>query len=221
MSTCPVVSVIIPVYNTGSYLRDCLDSIVGQTLTDIEILCVDDGSTDDSPAILREYAAGDPRVKIISRENGGLSLARNTGIRAASGKYIYFMDSDDLLDADALTCCCSAMDRDALEFLCFNAEAFGNDEESSRIAEAKNSAYYRRVLHENHVYSGPELFLELRPENHFVVPVWAGMILRSFLLEQQLWFHRLCTCLQNRLSEPDLFSPADPPQLSQHHSGQV
>ena len=91
----PKVSVVVPVYNVEKYLRTCLDFIVAQTLREIEIICVNDGSTDGSPAILEEYAKEDARIKIISQENRGLSGARNTGMDAATGKYLAFVDSDD------------------------------------------------------------------------------------------------------------------------------
>lgn len=89
------VSVIVPVYNVEKYLHTCMDFIVAQTLKEIEIICVNDGSTDGSLAILEEYAAEDTRVKIITQENKGLSGARNTGMGAATGKYLTFIDSDD------------------------------------------------------------------------------------------------------------------------------
>lgn len=92
------VSVIIPVYNVEKYLRQCLDSVINQTLKDIEIICVNDGSTDNSPQILEEYAAKDNRIKIINKTNGGLSSARNAGMEVAQGEFIGFVDSDDYLD---------------------------------------------------------------------------------------------------------------------------
>ena len=93
----PAVSIIIPVYNTEKYLRECLDSVLAQTMTDIEVLCVDDGSTDSSPEILNEYAAKDPRVTVINSEtNKGLGGARNLGLPHATGKYLLFLDSDDI-----------------------------------------------------------------------------------------------------------------------------
>ena len=92
------VSVIVPVYNTGKYLYECLDSIINQSLKDIEIICVDDGSTDNSLEILEEYAKKDSRVKVYSNENKGLSIARNLGMEHANGKYIGFVDSDDYVD---------------------------------------------------------------------------------------------------------------------------
>lgn len=91
----PKVSVIIPVYNVAPYLRQCLDSVVNQTLRDIEIICVDDGSTDGSAAILAEYAAKDPRVKVLTREHTNAGAARNAGMAVATGEYLGFVDSDD------------------------------------------------------------------------------------------------------------------------------
>ncbi|MDR2481141.1 MAG: glycosyltransferase [Spirochaetaceae bacterium] len=97
----PKVSVIIPVYNTAPYLRRCLDSVCNQTLRDIEIVCVNDGSTDNSLDILNEYAARDRRSKVIDfPENKGVSAARNAGIDAAEGECIGFVDSDDAVEPD-------------------------------------------------------------------------------------------------------------------------
>lgn len=94
------VSVIIPVYNTERYLKQCLDSVLAQTLEEIEILCVDDGSTDSSPSILQSYAEKDSRVHIIQKENGGVVSARKVGIEAATGRYLGFMDSDDWVEPE-------------------------------------------------------------------------------------------------------------------------
>lgn len=96
------VSVIVPVYNSAPYLRQCLDSIVGQTLREIEIICVDDGSTDESPAILDEYAAVDDRLRVLHQQNQYAGVARNNGMAQASGKYLMFWDSDDYFDLTAL-----------------------------------------------------------------------------------------------------------------------
>jgi glycosyltransferase involved in cell wall biosynthesis len=93
----PKVSIIIPVYNVEKYLTECLDSAMGQTLRDIEIICVDDGSTDRSTEILDEYAKKDSRITVIHQSNGGPSKARNTGIDTATGEYILFLDSDDII----------------------------------------------------------------------------------------------------------------------------
>lgn len=91
----PAISVIIPVYNTEPYLERCLKSILSQSFTDIELLLVDDGSTDRSGAICDEYAVGDNRIKVLHQENGGVSSARNLGLDQATGEYVIFADADD------------------------------------------------------------------------------------------------------------------------------
>ena len=95
-----LISVIVPVYNVEKYLSKCLDSIINQTYKNLEIICVDDGSTDSSPMILEEYAQKDSRIKIITRQNGGLSSARNTGVKNATGEFVSFVDSDDWIDLE-------------------------------------------------------------------------------------------------------------------------
>ena len=94
----PLVSVIVPVYNVEKYLKRCLDSIVNQTYKNIEVICIDDGSPDNSINILREFEKKDNRIKIIRQKNMGLSKARNVGIDYSSGKYILFVDSDDCIE---------------------------------------------------------------------------------------------------------------------------
>lgn len=97
-------SVIVPVYNQAPYLAECLDSVLAQTLREIEVICVDDGSTDGSERILDDYAKRDPRVKVIHQENAGAGPARNAGLATATGEYIAFMDPDDKYpDAEALS----------------------------------------------------------------------------------------------------------------------
>lgn len=94
----PLVSVIIPVYNTKKYLAECLDSVCAQTYPQLEIIAVDDGSTDDSGNLLREYSQKDGRIQVIAQENQGLSAARNIGLECSSGEYVMFLDSDDWID---------------------------------------------------------------------------------------------------------------------------
>lgn len=96
----PKVSIIVPVYNVEKYLTRCLDSLINQTLQDIEIICINDGSKDNSLKILERYAALDDRIQIINQKNRGQSVARNNGIEIAVGKYIGFVDSDDWVDLD-------------------------------------------------------------------------------------------------------------------------
>ncbi len=97
-----MVSIIIPAYNVEKYLRECLDSALGQTFSDIEVIVIDDGSTDSTPEIIREYAARDPRLKALTRPNGGPSRARNAGLDVSRGEWIVFLDSDDVLAPTAV-----------------------------------------------------------------------------------------------------------------------
>ena len=101
-TNCPKVSIIIPVYNVEKYLKKCLDSVINQTLKDIEIICIDDGSTDSSYTILNEYAQKDNRFVILKQKNNGAGAARNKGIEIAKGEYLYFLDSDDFVDITLL-----------------------------------------------------------------------------------------------------------------------
>lgn len=94
------ISIIVPVYKVEPYLRKCLDSILAQTFTNFEVILVDDGSPDNSGKICDEYAIKDSRVRVIHKENGGLSSARNAGIDIAQGKYLGFVDSDDYIAED-------------------------------------------------------------------------------------------------------------------------
>lgn len=98
----PLISIIIPVYNLGKYLPKCIDSVLAQTYKNIEIIPVDDGSTDNSANVLKEYAKSDSRIKAVFKKNGGVSSARNSGIENSCGEYIYFLDGDDWLEADAI-----------------------------------------------------------------------------------------------------------------------
>lgn len=98
----PAISVIVPVYRVEKYIRRCLNSILRQTFSDFEMILVDDGSPDSSGIICDEYASQDTRIHVIHKKNGGLSSARNAGIEAASGKYLFFVDSDDVIHPDAL-----------------------------------------------------------------------------------------------------------------------
>ena len=101
MALCEI-SVIIPVYNIQQHLRECLDSVLGQSYPHLQVICVDDGSTDESPAILAQYAQKDNRVQVIRQQNAGPGAARNTGLEAATGEYVIFLDSDDWFEPDFL-----------------------------------------------------------------------------------------------------------------------
>ncbi len=115
----PAISVIIPVYNVKKWLPRCLDSLLAQTFTDFEAICINDGSSDSSLDILDEYAQKDSRIKIITQENQGLSMARNNGIRNATGEYIYFLDSDDCIHPQTLEIAYYFITKHNAEMVCF------------------------------------------------------------------------------------------------------
>lgn len=118
----PLVSVIIPVYNTAAYLPIALDSICNQTLKELQIILIDDGSTDDCPQIINEYSQKDARIDVIKQTNQGQGKARNVGISKAKGKYAYFMDSDDILDLSCLETCYSVCEKFNLDYVTFDAK---------------------------------------------------------------------------------------------------
>lgn len=126
----PHFSIIIPVYNVAPYLRECLDSVLAQTFTDWEAICVDDGSTDSSGAILDEYAAKDKRFRVIHQENAGVSAARNRALDLAKGAWIGFLDADDLYRSNTLEICYSAIEfspqADCIRFMMkeFNEDSY-------------------------------------------------------------------------------------------------
>ena len=96
----PLISIIVPIYNIAEYASECIQSLINQTYKNIEIILVDDGSTDHSPVICDEFAEQDERIKVIHKRNGGLSDARNAGLDVATGEYIGFVDGDDWVDED-------------------------------------------------------------------------------------------------------------------------
>jgi glycosyltransferase involved in cell wall biosynthesis len=132
----PQVSIIVPVFNVEPYLRECLDSIVNQSLGEIEIICVNDRSTDGSLSILREYAAVDSRLKVIDREsNGGLSVARNDGMSFATGKYLLFVDSDDYVDRELCRRVLDCAEANNAELVLYDHAVFGSSKRVSRDRE--------------------------------------------------------------------------------------
>ena len=143
----PEVSVIIPIYNTAAYLRKALDSICGQTLKELEIILIDDGSTDGSRGIIEEYAKRDARIRWYAQPNQGLSVARNRGLLHATGKYIYFMDSDDILDTQALRHCHDLCEKRELDFIFFDAKPL------TESADSQNIPNYDRISNSNYLQS--------------------------------------------------------------------
>lgn len=183
LSPLPKVSVIVPVYNTAAYLRQCLDSIAGQTLRDIEILCVDDGSTDESPDILREYALNDHRFRVFEQENRYAGMARNVGIDHARGDYLVFWDSDDYFDQRALQLMYEHAKRyDADMCVCGASRYF---EESNALVPNDKYLDPRRLLDAPvfNRHSNPDFILTFT-----TVMLWNKMYARAFVEREHLRF---------------------------------
>lgn len=185
-------SVIIPVYNVETYLRECLDSVFNQTFEDWEAVCVNDGSTDNSSAILEEYASKDNRFYIINRPNGGLSAARNTGLKAVKGEYVLFLDSDDWLEPNALEIVSESMTDE--DMLCFSGRRYCESEGQFRDAD--------RLLERTYA-SGMDYYNEnaLLSRDFAFVCVVLRAYRREFLLSHELWFK------EGIFHEDNLFTP--------------
>lgn len=145
------VSVIIPVFNVEKYLIDCLESICKQTYSNIEIICVDDGSTDKSLQILTTYQNRFPeKIRLINKKNEGVAVARNSGLSVATGYYIYFLDSDDLLDDQTIEKVCGAIDS-SIDFVVHGVKVIALDKELNFDA-ADNEAWFNRYRKKTGAY---------------------------------------------------------------------
>jgi len=183
----PLVSIIIPVYNVEKYLKECLDSVLNQSYANLEIICVDDGSTDSSPQILDEYAGKDERIQVISKENGGLSSARNTGLSATKGEYIYYLDSDDLITKNAIEVCVEVSEREQLDLLLFDGTAFYENEELEKIKSSYKNYYIRKNKYEG-VLSGSELFSYMFKRDDYKTSACIQFSKKTFLINNDIKF---------------------------------
>ena len=182
------LSVVIPVYNVEKYLRVCLDSILSQTLQDIEVVCVDDGSTDGSAAILVEYVVRDGRFCVLTQANVGQGVARNRGLERATGEYVYFMDADDeLAEQDALSRLVETMEANHLDVLFFDARAEVDEGIAVSESVVRASDYIRKCGYSG-VYSGRELFAAFLKNREFCVSPCLMMLRRSFVEDNRLRF---------------------------------
>ena len=172
------VSVIIPIYNVAPYLDETFQSIIGQSLPDIEILAVNDGSTDNSEEIIRKWQQQDSRILLFSQENRGQSAARNLALKHATGQYIYMMDSDDkLTDPDALQICYDYAEKNHSDFFFFDGESF-SEQGVSRISRNTKRIH---LVDEDKPYDGEYLLnLMLDTKRHNCV-VWLLFIQKAFL----------------------------------------
>ena len=183
------VSVIVPVYNVEKYLAECLDSLINQTLQDIEIICVDDCSTDNSAQILREYAARDGRIKnIFLCKNGGQAHARNVAIECANGKYISLVDSDDMLILNALEVLYNIADTNDIDLLRFLPDVIADKEYNKSVQGIQN---YYHDSPENligNVFSGEELFKQLLSAPQLLDSACINFVKTDFLRAHDIYF---------------------------------
>lgn len=174
MDQSPVISVIVPVYQVELYLRCCLDSICAQTERNLEILLIDDGSTDSSGKICDEYAERDSRIRVIHKENGGLSSARNVGLNCAAGEYIAFVDSDDFLEPNMLRVMLDAARTNEVPLVCvgrFNRDA-RTGEETIGLCPVRDE-----------VVSGQELARRIFLTEHLDSAAWDKLYRRELFRE--------------------------------------
>jgi len=182
-----LVSIIIPVYNVESYLSESLSSAVNQTYKNLEIICVDDGSTDSSPKILAEYAEKDERIRILEKENGGLSSARNAGLDASGGEYVYYFDSDDWIRADAIERCVEESERGKLDVIFFDAESVFENESIKEQMPYYIGYYTRKELY-SEVSGGADMFCRMVPVEDYKPSACLQFARRSFLIKNKLKF---------------------------------
>lgn len=167
MTPTPVVSIIVPVYNTEKFLHRCIDSVLAQTFTDWELLLIDDGSKDSSGAICETYVAKDARIRVIHKENTGVSDTRNLGLDVARGKYLFFLDADDFwLQTDSMSMFVQKAEEHNLDIVRGEYSAMHEDGSFawSRRISKKRKQYAERVL-----YSGK--FLEYGIHGEFFLPL--------------------------------------------------
>lgn len=189
------ISIIVPVYNVELYIEDCLQSALCQNFKDYEIICVDDASTDDSSQILQKYAASNSKIKIFTHsQNRGLSVARNTGLKNAQGKYIMFLDSDDMIAPNACAELFYAAEKNQVDIVYYDMVC--KNEEGHEMGIVSNNQNYEY----DKVYSGKELFCVFVESHLLKFEAWRQFIRRDFLKDQQIEFY------EGILHEDELFS---------------
>lgn len=177
------ISVIIPVYNTKEYLKECIDSILNQTIDLFEVIIVDDGSTDGSLELINQYAESHSNIRVISQKNCGLGAARNIGLKISKGEYIYFIDSDDILEKNALEYCYNLASKNKLDMLTFEADIFGNIEGEN----IEQYMFHKKIDRIGEVLNGVD-FIE---ENYYKVSLLNipfTIYLRDFFIKNTLFF---------------------------------
>jgi glycosyltransferase involved in cell wall biosynthesis len=178
------VSVIIPVYNGEAFLQSCLESVLSQTLKNLEIICVDDSSTDGSLKVLREFESTDARVRVVTQEHEGAGAARNKGMSLASGEYLAFLDADDYFESDMLETMLANAKRHASDIVICRTSTF-----SDNAPQPVFDTYSVRGLEAERAYS--PLDLQEKAFHYCVGWPWDKLFRRSFVLEHELSFQHL------------------------------
>jgi len=179
------ISVIMPVYNTELYLRDAIDSIIHQSKDNIELIIINDGSTDKSSEIIGEYVEKFKHVVYIEQANKGQGAARNAGLKRAKGKYIYFMDSDDLLQKGSLEVLYEQCEVHGLDMIMFDGDTFYDNQ---LLNKEKPSFHYKRNKEYNGVYSGIQLLNQLIDHRDYLVSPCLYLCKRSIIEKNCLAF---------------------------------
>ncbi|MBR2801482.1 MAG: glycosyltransferase [Erysipelotrichaceae bacterium] len=183
-----LLSIIIPCYNTEKYIADTLESVKEADLYDMEVICIDDGSTDGSSSILKEWALKNRKNTLIVQENKGLSATRNVGIRAASGEFLYFLDSDDyILNLKEMYRLCRQMHEEHLDLLIGSGRTVF---ETPEIEEEYANFAGRYVIHHDYpeVLTGREALISLRSNKDWFVTTGTRIVRREFLLKHEIIF---------------------------------
>lgn len=184
----PKVSIIIPVFNVEKYLGECLESVVKQTLKDIEIICVNDASTDDSLQILNHFEKIDARIKIVNQStNQGLSITRNVGTELAIGEYLYFLDSDDVLDIHAMEELYEISNAYDADIVVLNTLPFYENVEIE-MRWKNYGLYYSRPSKYFGIYTGKDLLVQLLADGNYKPAVWLHFFKRTFYQRERLSF---------------------------------
>jgi glycosyltransferase involved in cell wall biosynthesis len=163
----PKISVIIPIYNSKKYLNECLNNILNQTLKEIEIICINDGSTDNSLELIQQIIEKDYRVKIINQINKGVSEARNIGVKYAKGEFLFFLDSDDYLDNNCLYELYYKVNKYNLDILFFEKEDLNDN---TNLTKQKNEKSLRKKNTIDKIYKGIDLFIKMEKEKYNISP---------------------------------------------------
>lgn len=195
----PLVSVVVPIYNVEKYLERCVNSILNQTYKNLEVILVDDGSPDNSPALCDKFAEEDSRVKVIHKENGGLSSARNAGINSATGKYIGFVDSDDDIELDMYEKMLNVIQREKVDFVMADYARIPADGEKYLKTLNIRSGLYNKADIKKEIY--PSLIMGGNVDYGPLLSVWQCMYNLEFLRRNNLSFDE-----EVKWSEDNIFS---------------